>query len=281
MQSVLAQTYPDVEYIVVDGDSQDGTQEIVGRYRDRLAQFISEPDRSLWEAMNKGIRLATGDYLYFLNSDDYLFDEHVLQDAANAIAANPCDYLYGNIQIRSITGHRRLQVSPYPEDLLESLILGCTLPHCGSFIKAELFEKLGYYSEHFRIGSDYEWAIKLASHPGLKILHFPRTIASFFVGGISSDWRPTMNELFEIQNQMPVYQSEYWLKKRVQKMQTAFLDQFELAKKSQSLAERAQALTETRKDLIATLQQELARLSSNRPLKLQHIWSRLRRKAQA
>src|SRR5579884_3390919 len=98
LASVAAQRYPHVEYLVIDGASDDGTQGIVSRYRKHIAHFLSEPDDGLYQAMNKGVRLATGDFLYFLNADDYLLDERVLEDVAHFLREHPtCDFLYGNL----------------------------------------------------------------------------------------------------------------------------------------------------------------------------------------
>ena len=152
IKSVMSQSYNEIEYIIIDGDSQDGTKSVVAKYSDFISKFVSEPDRCLWEAMNKGIRLATGDFIYFLNSDDYLIDKNVVKDVVKFIYQHSsCDFVYGDIEIRFKTGHANIQKSPPPEKILETMITGCTIPHSGSFIRSKLFSKLGGYNENYKI----------------------------------------------------------------------------------------------------------------------------------
>ena len=100
--SVLEQTYNNVEYLVIDGDSKDGTMDVISRYLENIDLVISEPDGGIYHAMNKGVSLATGDYVYFLNSDDYFCDKNVIADVANAIRLNPSvDLVYGDIMLRN------------------------------------------------------------------------------------------------------------------------------------------------------------------------------------
>jgi glycosyltransferase involved in cell wall biosynthesis len=237
IKSVIAQTHQDIEYIIVDGDSTDGTKELISKYGDRI-KFISEPDRCLWEAMNKGIRLATGDFLYFINSDDYLIDEKVFQDVVSFIKERPStDFVYGDIEIRKIDGKSEIQKSPRPEEIIETMVVGCSVPHAGSFIKSELFEKFGLYNEAYKIGSDYEWVTKLMQDQTLKIFYYPRVIGSFYAGGISSNLKENLTEMFDIQNNVLVYQSEYWLRKRIIIMQKYFVYHYDFLQKVEKLSD--------------------------------------------
>ena len=118
IQSVILQTYHHVEYIIVDGASKDGTLAIVDRYRDRIARVVSEPDKGLYDAMNKGIELATGDYLCFLNAGDSFHEDDTLQQMVHTLStqAELPDVLYGETELVDQEGHfirmRRLSVSP-------------------------------------------------------------------------------------------------------------------------------------------------------------------------
>ena len=96
IESVLAQDYPNIEYIVVDGASSDGSLEVIGRYRDRIARIISEPDGGMYEAVNKGIRAATGDVVGLLHSDDFMFDRHVVSHVMETMAREKADLVYAN-----------------------------------------------------------------------------------------------------------------------------------------------------------------------------------------
>ena len=95
IRSVLAQSYPDREYIIIDGGSKDGTVDIIRHYSDRINYWVSEPDKGIYDAMNKGIKIATGDYLIFMNADDVFADTEVLQKVAGLIKAD-ADVIYGN-----------------------------------------------------------------------------------------------------------------------------------------------------------------------------------------
>ena len=100
IQSVISQTYHHVEYILVDGASKDGTLSIIDRYRDRITRIVSEPDKGLYDAMNKGIRLATGDYLCFLNAGDSFHEDDTLQQMVRSISGNELpDVLYGETEL--------------------------------------------------------------------------------------------------------------------------------------------------------------------------------------
>lgn len=222
ISSVISQTYSDIEYIVIDGASEDGTQGIIKRHGDRITKFISEPDGGVYEAMNKGIRLASGEYLFFLNADDAFIDRDVVQDVVTRLEQHPtCDFLYGDLlfQIkRSDDTVSQLVTFPAPEGLPKHLISDCLL-HQASFSKRSLFDKLGYFSEAYRIGSDYEWFLRLISEANLDLHYYSRTIVSYNAGGMSSDMRKTLAEMFEIQNNAPFYQTEYWLRRRIETFQ--------------------------------------------------------------
>ncbi len=276
--SVVNQTYLNIEYIIVDGDSQDSTKEIIAKYSTFIKNFINEPDRCLWEAMNKGIRMATGDFIYFLNSDDYLIDEHVVKDVVNFIIEHPsCDFVYGDIQIRSISGDFNIQKSPLPEEILEGMVTGCIIPHSGSFTKRELFFKLGFFNESYKIGSDYEWVTKLMQDEKLKIFYYPRTIASFYGGGLSSNLRENLSEMFAIQNNVEIYQSEYWLKKRIVMLQRAFVDNYEFLQKVQNLSDEREILIKNLQDLVDKREAIIISLKTSKFGKLRAAWHLLKK----
>lgn len=119
VQSVISQTYHHVEYIIIDGASKDGTLEIVNRYRDRIHQLVSEPDKGLYDAMNKGIALATGDYLCFLNAGDSFHEDDTLQKMVHSINGNELpDILYGETALVDAERHfLRMRRLSAPETL--------------------------------------------------------------------------------------------------------------------------------------------------------------------
>lgn len=224
LKSVACQTYPDLEYIIIDGASQDRTQDIVSRYSHCVTKFVSEPDGGVYEAMNKGIRLATGDYLYFLGADDNLADERIVEDVVAFLKSHPdCDFLYGDLlfQVESFSVHVSF---PQPDGLADHLIADCLL-HQASFARASLFSgRIGYFDENYRIGSDYAWFLKLVADEAVKKLYYPRLVATYHGGGMSSDMPKTLAEMFEIQNQSPLYQTPYWAQRRIEKYQKILRD---------------------------------------------------------
>jgi len=186
--SVLGQTYDNIEYLVIDGVSTDGTLDILARYRDRIDYLVSEPDRGLYHAMNKGIQAATGDYVYFLNSDDMFCDDEVVADIAAAIARNPSiDLVYGDVLMgRGTQRERRPQV---PMLNRESL---CRKGFCHQalFARREILLKTGGFSEEYRIVADGDWLVR-ALAAGATSHHLDRDIAIFSTEGVSgtTKWR--------------------------------------------------------------------------------------------
>src|SRR6185437_9589176 len=155
--SVEAQRDADFEYIIIDGASMDDTAAIVARHRARVDRFVSEPDRGIYDAMNKALDLARGDFIYFLGADDYLVDEEVLRDVGAFIERAPdCDLLYGGIEVRYPGGHTEPFTPPPPEAALRFLVSGC-LPHQASFASRRAFALAGRFDERFRIAGDYDW----------------------------------------------------------------------------------------------------------------------------
>ena len=136
IQSVISQTYHHVEYILVDGASKDGTLSIIDRYRDRITRIVSEPDKGLYDAMNKGIRLATGDYLCFLNASDSFHEDDTLQQ-----------------MVRSISGNELPDVLTW-----RSFKQGMLVCHQAFFAKASLVEP---YDLQYRFSADFDWCIRV------------------------------------------------------------------------------------------------------------------------
>lgn len=167
IQSVIAQTYHHVEYIIVDGASTDGTLAIVERYRDRIARVVSEPDHGLYDAMNKGMRLATGDYLCFLNAGDSFHEDdtlqqmvHTLGSAAHATSVPLPDVMYGETELVDTEGHfLRMRRLSAPEVLTwRSFKQGMLVCHQAFFAKRILAEP---YDLAYRFSADFDWCIRV------------------------------------------------------------------------------------------------------------------------
>lgn len=161
IQSVITQTYKGVEYIIIDGGSKDGTLDIINRYKTHIHTVISEPDKGLYDAMNKGIRVATGDYICFLNAGDALHEDDTLLLMVHSITGEVLpDVLYGETQLVDEEGHfvrmRRLSA---PEQLTwKSFRKGMLVCHQAFFARRKLVEP---YDLHYRFSADFDWCIRI------------------------------------------------------------------------------------------------------------------------
>lgn len=265
IQSVLSQTYSDIEYIIIDGNSDDRTKEIIHQYDNRIAQFTSEPDHGIYQAMNKGIRQATGEFLYFANSDDYLFDADVIQDLVNFVSHHPdCDLLYGDHEARFFAGDAAIYQPVGPEQMLEELIcLGDQHLHqFTSFFKADLFNQIGPFSEAYKIASDYEWFLRALQNSSLNLYYYPRTISSYAHGGASGNIEALFAEVFDIQNKTALCQQELWLIKRLQKLQRSFIEKYDLLERTHKLSIARLHHIESVEAHVKSLEAKLAQLRS-------------------
>ena len=198
IQSVISQTYHHVEYIIVDGASKDRTMDIVNRYRDRIAVVVSEPDKGLYDAMNKGIRLATGDYLCFLNAGDSFHEDDTLQQMVHSIHTLQLpDVLYGETELVDHEGHflrmRRLQA---PEHLTwKSFRQGMLVCHQAFFPRRNLVMP---YDLRYRFSADFDWCIKIMKKS--KVLHNTHlTLIDYLAEGMTTrNHKASLKERFRI-----------------------------------------------------------------------------------
>ena len=169
IQSVISQTYHHVEYIIVDGASKDRTMDIVNRYREHIAIIVSERDKGLYDAMNKGISLATGDYLCFLNAGDSFHEDDTLQQMVHSIHTPQLpDVLYGETELVDHEGHfLRMRRLSAPEVLTwKSFRQGMLVCHQAFFPRRDLVMP---YDLRYRFSADFDWCIKIMKKS--KVLH--------------------------------------------------------------------------------------------------------------
>lgn len=211
--SVEAQRHASLEYILIDGASTDDTAAIVARHK-RVDRFVSEPDDGIYDAMNKGLKLALGKFIYFLGADDYLLDEHALSDVAAFIERTPgCDLVYGGIEIRFPDGRAEIFMPPPADEALPFLVCGC-LPHQASFASRRAFDLAGGFDDRYRIAGDYDWFLRVVSHPQLVTRRFERAVASYRADGVSNRLERSQPEAFASQNALPLFQQPEWLQRR-------------------------------------------------------------------
>lgn len=177
--SICEQSFGCFEWIVIDGGSTDGTLEILKEYDRSIDCLMSESDDGIYDAMNKGLRCAQGEYVIFMNAGDYFAGVDVL---ARVSAFSGADLLVGNLVLLE-----NGQVHKPPEQLYEDYLLQNLLPHQATFFKRCLFEKFALFNISYRIAGDYEMFARLVQSTEVSYRSIPETIAFFMGGGISSD----------------------------------------------------------------------------------------------
>jgi glycosyltransferase involved in cell wall biosynthesis len=183
--SVANQTYKNIEYIIVDGNSKDNTIEIIKRNEDKISKWISEPDKGLYDAMNKGIAMATGDLIGILNSDDTFYSNTVVEEVANFHSQNTIEASVGTI-VQHKDSEKIVRVYSSKKWNPEKLKIGFMPPHPSIFFKRELFEKYGNYFLGFKIGADYELITRFFLKNKIIWKYSGITTTSMLVGGLSS-----------------------------------------------------------------------------------------------
>lgn len=194
LDSVAAQTCPGVEHIVVDGASTDGTLEVIKRHGQRVAHLISEPDHGIYDAMNKGLRLATGDIIGFLNADDVYADTGVLARVSATMEAEGLDALFGDAEFvspdrpdRPLRRYRSERFRP------ARLAWGWMPAHPTLFLRRHVYERFGLFRTDYRIAGDFELVARMFHGDTLKYRHVPEVLVRMRTGGVSTGgWRNTL-----------------------------------------------------------------------------------------
>lgn len=205
IQSIVTQTYKNIEYLIIDGGSQDGTLSIVNRYREHIHAVVSEPDKGLYDAMNKGLQRATGDYVCFLNAGDCLHEDdtlylivHALMEAQSLSPDMPLpDVLYGETEIVDAEGHfLRMRHLSAPETLSwRSFRQGMLVCHQAFFARREIAEP---YDLQYRFSADFDWCIRIMKKAHL-LFNTHLTIVDYLQEGLTTqNHRASLAERFRI-----------------------------------------------------------------------------------
>lgn len=186
IDSVLSQTYKNIEYIIVDGESTDGTVDIVKSYGDRISKFISEKDNGIYYAMNKGIKLVTGDVICFLHSDDIYASSDILQEVVDIFKFVYTDGIYGDL-IYTPKNNTEIVLRYWKgKDFDESLLAKGWMPaHPTLFLRREVYEKFGCFDTSFKIAADYDFILRILKG-GIKVTYMPKLFYKMRVGGKSN-----------------------------------------------------------------------------------------------
>lgn len=187
INSVLAQTYPDIEYIIVDGKSKDQTVEIVKSYGDRIAKFVSEPDNGIYDALNKGIRMATGDVVGFMHSDDLFASNEIIAKVAGIFQQQEVDSIYGDLQyVYKNDTNKVLRYWKSGSFSRAKLRMGWMPPHPTFYVKKKIYDQYGLFNTDFRIAADYDTMLRFLGKHRISTVYLPKVMVKMRVGGASN-----------------------------------------------------------------------------------------------
>lgn len=179
IKSVTNQTYQNIQYIIIDGNSSDGTIDILRRHASKIEVWVSEDDNGMYDAINKGLKFATGDYVLILNSDDLLVNKSTIQNAVNLMGDNRPDYFYGNLVKIKNGKHKKVRLFPVTFKQLLLSTHGTFVPHPCLFISKKLNEQLKGYSLKYKYASDYDYILRALGTKGVKGKYIDTPISKF------------------------------------------------------------------------------------------------------
>lgn len=181
LKSVTSQNCTDYEYIVIDGGSNDGSKELLESFSNKISYWVSEPDKGIYNAMNKGIAEAKGEYLIFINSGDHFYNKQSLHSSLQYLSGE--DIIYGSIEV--VDGEHTF-IKNYSNKLSLFYFYYESLPHPASFIRRESFKKWGTYDENLKIVSDWKWfLVSICSH-NASFKRIDEIVSTFYLDGISA-----------------------------------------------------------------------------------------------
>ncbi|WP_339921723.1 glycosyltransferase family 2 protein [uncultured Flavobacterium sp.] len=188
IESVLSQSYPNLEYVIIDGGSKDNTVNLIREFENRLGYFISEKDNGLYDAMNKGIRATTGDVIGILNSDDLYQDSNVIEAVMEQFNNDPeLDILYGDlVYVKSYDTNkvvRNWKSKDYYNNFFENANVP---PHPSLFVKKEVYNKAGLFDLDYKIAADYEFMLRVFKKHNFNSKYFNRLVVRMRLGGASN-----------------------------------------------------------------------------------------------
>jgi len=207
IKSVLSQTYANFDFVVIDGGSTDASAAIIEQHQDKISYWVSEKDTGVYNAMNKGIRAAKGDFVIFMNSGDVFYDVNVLKNADPLITSEYSIY-YGN-NIKKSPSSERLKT--YPAKLNFSFFYSSSLNHQSTFIKRSLFDDLFYYNENYKIASDWEFFAYAICVQNVPYKYLDQTISIYDFTGISTTQSELLatEKLDSIRKYFPAFEDDY------------------------------------------------------------------------
>ena len=186
IESVLMQDYPFIEYIIVDGDTKDGTQALISSFGNKITRFVSEPDKGIYDAMNKGIKIATGDIVGILNADDFYAYNAVISDVVNAMKTSDAGGVYGDLEYVESSTHKVKRRWISGNFKSGSFVNGWMPPHPTFFVKRSLYDDYGGFRLDCGSAADYELMLRLVHKIGIKLAYVPKVLVRMTIGGVSN-----------------------------------------------------------------------------------------------
>ncbi len=209
IKSIINQTYYNIEYIIIDGGSTDKTKSIINKYTDRIDYFISEPDKGIYDAMNKGIKIATGEWINFMNAGDTFYNSNVLQSIFSRKDTYKYKLIYGNVNafhkeygINKIVG-REMDVN--------DIYMKMPTSHQAIFCNSQAFKEIGVYNTDYKVIGDYEWFVRFyKKYRGKELWYINIIISNYSIEGFS-----TQNTLSSAEEKLKLYSNHFpYLNKR-------------------------------------------------------------------
>jgi len=187
IESVLNQSYDNIEHIVIDGGSTDGTQQVIEKYRDSIAVYLSEKDNGLYDALNKGIKMANGDVIGILHSDDVFYDNHVVRDIVTAFESSNADLVYANgVFVERENPQKIKRVYSSSSFKKSNLLFGWIPLHTTFYVKSQMFKEYGLYSLDYSIASDYDISLRWFKNDKIDKYFLDRNVVKMRLGGKST-----------------------------------------------------------------------------------------------
>lgn len=207
IKSVIAQQYNDLEYIIIDGDSTDSTCEVIRKYDKKITYWLSEPDAGIYDAMNKGIAVSSGDVVAFLNSDDW-YENNTFSLIAEYFGENDVDMVSGSVCC--VKNGQNSMIHSKKQDNVDGYFFNIEFPHPALFVKTDLFKKHGVFNYNYKIAADYDWMLRMCL-AGANVLTVNDCFTFFSYGGVSTLRRyDALREQYKIALcAMKYYKKEY------------------------------------------------------------------------
>lgn len=189
IESVISQSYQNIEYIIIDGASDDGSLDIIkdytSRYPDKI-KYLSEPDSGVYNAINKGVRLATGEVVGLLHGNDTFSSSTIVEQVAKVMVGRDIPFIYGDVKYTHVGSEKVVRYYSAADFTSEKLLQGIAPPHPSLYMRRELFDKHGFYKEDYLIGSDFDMFLRLMIVNRLYGKYIPLDMVTMTIGGLST-----------------------------------------------------------------------------------------------